>query len=56
MVALTPSTSGSESRSVAHAIGGGRAAIVAGVRTPMAKAGTAFRNVLSELMVRPRHA
>src|SRR5688500_744701 len=43
MVAMvtSPGANGAEVRSA----GSGRAAIVAGVRTPMAKAGTAFRNV-----------
>ena len=41
MVALL-SNPGLNSRSLT---GAGRAAIVAGVRTPLAKAGTAFRNV-----------
>src|SRR5947209_1493764 len=50
MVALSSPKSG---RSAIHPVRGARAAIVAGVRSPIAKAGTVFRNVHVTDLVRP---
>ncbi len=45
MVAMVTSPAVAGGNGAGHSAGRGRAAIVGGVRTPMAKAGTAFRNV-----------